>query len=346
MDHSVCLWHHPAMINTSNTWQQELSDVVTSFQELADLLNLDVAHIAAGHDASRQFALRVPRPYLLRIQKGNLKDPLLLQVLPQAQEMSPMEGFNNDPLQESQHNPIPGLLHKYHNRVLLTLAASCAINCRYCFRRHFPYQDNVVGLEGLTPALHYIKENTNIDEIILSGGEPLLMKDNQLQKLFNNIAAIRHVTRVRIHTRLPIVIPSRVTDSLVKILTDTRLNVVVVVHCNHPNELDDQVGHSLQLLSDNNITMLNQSVLLRDVNDSADVLCQLSNALFSMGVLPYYLHMLDPVAGSAHFKVDESRAKIIYQQLQAMTSGYLVPKLVVEQPKKPNKILVTGLSSV
>jgi len=311
-------------------WQHILADGVTDFAELCHLLELNPLHFA-NQQAIADFALRIPRGFIARMQKGNPNDPLLKQVLPLAQEMVITPGYTEDPVQEKQANPVPGLLHKYHGRVLLLIAKSCAVNCRYCFRRHFPYAENIPGKAGWEIALNYIAKNPQISEVIYSGGDPLLAKDNLLDEITQKIAAIPHVTTLRIHTRLPIVIPERITDELLYWLTNTRLQPVVVIHCNHASEIDEQVTQAIARLRQKGVTVLNQTVLLRDVNDNSVALIALSQRLFSAGILPYYLHILDPVKGTAHFAVAPEEAKELLVEVTRKLPGYLVPKLVQEK---------------
>ena len=306
-------------------WQHALKHAITSLDELTSVLQLNPEELPVSLAASEDFALRVPREFVQRMEIGNPQDPLLLQVLPLEQELIPTPGFSLDPLAEQQANPIPGLLHKYHGRALLITAGSCAINCRYCFRRHFPYQQNATNFE---PALNYLKQHREIEEIILSGGEPLLLKDDKLAQLFDQLNQIEHLTTIRIHTRLPIVIPARITDELTELFEQSRCKVVMVIHVNHANEIDAEVKQALSKLK--NITLLNQSVILKGVNDSAAALINLSKALFSTNVLPYYLHLLDPVQGTAHFLVDDTKALELVDDITQQLPGYLVPTLVRE----------------
>jgi len=321
------------------SWQKILADVVTSFDELCQLLQLDPLQFSATR-AIQDFALRVPRGFIARMQKGNPDDPLLRQILPLAQEMQLTPGYTQDPLQEKQANPIPGLLHKYHGRVLLLVTGGCAINCRYCFRRHFAYQENMPGQAGWDVALQYIAENPDISEVIYSGGDPLLAKDDLLATLTQKISAISHIHTLRIHTRLPIVIPERIADSLLQVFTSTRLKPVMVIHCNHANEIDSHVIEAVQRLRRADVVVLNQSVLLRGVNDCAETLIALSRRLFEVDVLPYYLHMLDPVQGAAHFAVSEEEAKKLWRTIANKLPGYLVPKLVQEKAGMTSKCLL------
>lgn len=321
-------------------WQTELSHSVTQLDELLRILELSPAAVNSSLLASKQFSLRVPRGYVARMQKGNPQDPLLLQVLPIQQELFAAPGYTTDPLQEKAVNPIPGLLHKYYDRVLLTLTGSCAINCRYCFRRHFPYAENNPGMQGWQQAIDYIASKPEIREVIYSGGDPLLLKDSQLQEVTEKISAIPHVKRLRIHSRIPIVLPERITDEFLQCLTTTRLQPVVVVHCNHANEIDNAVRNAMQKLQTAKIPVLNQTVLLKGINDSVQALSELSESLFAAGIIPYYLHLLDKVQGAAHFDVPENIAKQLIQEMTQKISGYLIPKLVCEKPGALAKVAI------
>jgi EF-P beta-lysylation protein EpmB len=311
-------------------WQKSLSNLITDPKELCQLLALDL-HTLVNEHAITEFSLRVPRSFVARMEKGNPQDPLLKQILPIAQEMQLTPGYSHDPLGESDANPAPGLLHKYHGRLLLLVTGGCAINCRYCFRRHFPYHDNAPGTQGWDKVITYIEKDPTISEVIYSGGDPLLAKDDMLAALTQKIAAIDHVHTLRIHTRLPIVIPERITTSLLTWLTETRLKTVLVTHANHPNEIDYSVKEALQRLRNAGVTVLNQSVLLQGVNDDVDTLVDLSRKLFDASVLPYYLHMLDAVQGAAHFAVSDEKAKKLIAEMCLKLPGYLVPKLVREK---------------
>jgi len=318
-------------------WLQQLADVVTEPAELLQLLSLDQhADLAAGAGARKLFALRVPRAFIARMKKGDATDPLLLQVLTSRQEFIDAPGYSTDPLDE-QSSVVPGLLHKYRNRALLLVKGGCAVNCRYCFRRHFPYQDNRGNKRNWQAAIDYIATHPELDEIIFSGGDPLMAKDHELAWLVGALEKIPHLKRLRIHSRLPVVIPSRITESLCQILADTRLQVLMVSHINHAQEIDDELRYGMQMLKRAGVTLLNQSVLLRDVNDDAQTLADLSNALFDAGILPYYLHVLDKVQGAAHFFVSDEEARVLVRQLLAMVSGYMVPKLAREIGGEPSK---------
>ena len=322
----------------SLTWQEQLTTSIRDPKELLRQLELDPNLFLEGALAANQdFALRVPLAYLQRIKKGDPSDPLLKQILPLPDELLPTPGYAEDPLAEQQTNPTPGLIHKYHGRVLLVLSPNCAINCRYCFRRHFPYQDNNPGRKEWQQALDYIANNSSITEVIYSGGDPLATSDKQLKWLTDQISEINHVQRLRIHSRLPIVIPDRMTQQCLDWLTSTRLLPSLVIHSNHPNELDHTVARVLQPFRQAGVTILNQTVLLAGINDSEETLRTLSEKLFQIGVLPYYLHQLDRVKGAAHFEVSDQKAKQLIKKLMATLPGYLVPKLVREIPNRPNK---------
>ena len=318
-------------------WLSQLADVVTEPDELLQLLNIDAdAQLLAGRDARRLFALRVPRAFIARMEKGNPHDPLLRQVLTSHEEFIATPGFSTDPLEE-QNSVVPGLLHKYRNRALLLVKGGCAVNCRYCFRRHFPYADNQGNKRNWQAALDYIAAHPELDEIIFSGGDPLMAKDKELDWLIAGLEAIAHIKRLRIHSRLPIVIPARITDELVARLARSSLQVLLVNHINHAREIDDAFRDAMARLRKAGVTLLNQSVLLRGVNDSAKSLADLSNALFDAGVMPYYLHVLDKVQGAAHFMVSDEEAREIMRELLTLVSGYMVPKLTREIGGEPSK---------
>lgn len=311
-------------------WIFDLANVVTDIKTLYRCLDLDPDTISLSMlQAKKQFPLRVPLAFINRMKKGDSHDPLLLQVLCDDNEMLQVAGYSDDPLQE-QNNAIPGLLHKYHNRALLITKTACAINCRYCFRRHFPYHENQSSKKNLNIALNYIATHPELDEIILSGGDPLMAKDNEIAFLISELEKIPHIKRLRIHTRLAVVIPSRITQQLSRLFTQSRLQIIVVTHINHPNEIDNEVTRAIWQLKQSNVLVLNQSVMLKNINDNVEVLAQLSNKLFDSGILPYYIHLLDKVQGAAHFFVDDKTAKQLMKQLAEKVSGYLVPKLARE----------------
>lgn len=321
-------------------WLLQLADVITDPDELLHLLNIDAdAQLLAGREARRLFALRVPRAFAARMKKGDPNDPLLRQVLTAQEEFIAAPGFTTDPLQEQQ-NALPGLLHKYRNRALLLVKGGCAVNCRYCFRRHFPYSENQGNRRNWQAAVDYIAAHPELDEIIFSGGDPLMAKDNELDWLITALEVIPHLKRLRIHSRLPVVIPARITDTLADRLERSRFQVLLVNHINHANEIDPAFCAAMQRLKRAGVTLLNQSVLLRGVNDSAQTLAALSNALFDAGIQPYYLHVLDKVQGAAHFMVNDDEAREIVRELMTLVSGYMVPKLTREIGGEPSKTLL------
>ncbi len=325
-------------IHKEVSWQQALSDVITDYSELLEMLQLD--HQQAPHAlmAENEFPLRVPRPFAERMEPGNWQDPLLQQVLPLGKELDYQPGFQQDPLQEKASNPLPGLIHKYQSRVLMVVSGGCAIHCRYCFRRHFPYADNNPGRQQWQAALDYIRGNIEINEVIYSGGDPLVASDKLLADLTREIATIEHVKTLRIHSRLPVVIPQRINDQCLNWLTATRLRPVLVIHSNHANEIDEAVGFRLKMLANQGVTVLNQTVLLAGINDEPEILAKLSERLLDFQTLPYYLHLLDRVQGAAHFDVSEQKAVAITRQLLTLLPGYLVPRLVKEVPEAKSKL--------
>lgn len=330
---------HIVTLNTPvrEEWLHQLADVITDPDELLQLLALQHhPELVSGHDARRLFALRVPQAFAARMRKGDPQDPLLLQVITSQQEFVDAPGYSTDPLDE-QSSVVPGLLHKYRNRALLLVKGGCAVNCRYCFRRHFPYSDNQGNKRNWQQALEYIRQQPELDEIIFSGGDPLMAKDHELDWLIGELEQIPHIRRLRIHTRLPVVIPKRITETLCQRLSQSRLQTLMVTHINHAQEIDDDLRHAMQRLKRAGVTLLNQSVLLRGINDHAVTLATLSNALFDAGILPYYLHVLDKVQGAAHFYVDDERARGIMRELLSRVSGYMVPKLAREIGGEPSK---------
>lgn len=312
------------------SWQQALRLAYTDVPTLLKALGLSVEEIDVDLDPS--FPIRVPEAFVLRMQVSNPHDPLLRQVLPLKIERDLVPGFQQDPLSEQTYNAVPGILHKYQGRALLMPTSACAVNCRYCFRRHFPYADNRLDRPKLSAALQYLQNDNSIHEVILSGGDPLLLNDQALDVLITQLEQIPHLVRLRIHTRTPIVLPQRITPVFVKRLKASRFQAVMVLHCNHPNEIDASIEAMGKQLNEAGIRVLNQTVLLRCVNDDPQVLIALSERLFQAGILPYYLHQLDPVQGAAHFDVEDARALELHQVMQAKLSGYLVPKLVREVP--------------
>ena len=311
-------------------WQRELAEAIRDPGELCRLLGIDES--TASTPAGAGFPLLVPRCFAARMRHGDRRDPLLLQVLPQAVENEPAAGFDADPLRESAVLAAPGLVRKYAGRALLLVTGGCAVHCRYCFRREFPYAASGATRRGVDEALDAIAADPSLTEVILSGGDPLLADDGHLGEIVTRLDALPHVTRLRIHTRLPVVLPSRVDDGLLEALAASRLTRVVVVHANHPAELDDSVADALRRLAALPCMLLNQAVLLAGVNDSVSVLRALSERLVDLSVLPYYLHLLDRVRGAAHFEVPEQRARDLHGTLRDTLPGYAVPRLVREVP--------------
>ncbi|WP_047044227.1 EF-P beta-lysylation protein EpmB [Vibrio mexicanus] len=315
--------------SVEQNWLKQLANAISDPAKLLEQLEIDASPWQDGFKARSLFPQRVPQSFVDRMEKGNPNDPLLRQVLPLTEEFDEVDGFTFDPLLE-QGNPTPGLLHKYQNRALMILKGGCAINCRYCFRRHFPYEENKGTKSVWQDNLDYIAQHSELNEVILSGGDPLMAKDHELEWLINRIADIPHIKRLRIHSRLPVVIPTRVTEELCELLASTRLKVVIVTHINHANEIDEQFQQQIQKLAQAGVTLLNQGVLLKGVNDTVDAQVDLSEALFDAGILPYYLHVLDKVQGAAHFLVSDDDAKKIMAGLIERVSGYLVPTLTRE----------------
>ncbi|WP_217524652.1 EF-P beta-lysylation protein EpmB [Vibrio metschnikovii] len=322
--------------SVEQNWLQQLANGISDPEQLLTQLAIDPSPWQSGFKARALFAQRVPQSFVERMEKGNPHDPLLRQVLPLSDEFIIHPGYSTDPLEE-QNNATPGLLHKYRNRCLLIVKGGCAINCRYCFRRHFPYQDNKGNKSVWQQSLDYIAQHPQLNEVILSGGDPLMAKDHELSWLVEQIAAIPHIKRLRIHSRLPVVIPARITDELVSLCAETRLQVILVTHINHANEINAELSQQLARLRAEKVTLLNQSVLLKGVNDSVPAQVALSEALFDAGILPYYLHVLDKVQGAAHFYVSDEQARTIIAGLIEQVSGYLVPKLTREIGGRPSK---------
>ncbi|MCR9191752.1 MAG: EF-P beta-lysylation protein EpmB [Gammaproteobacteria bacterium] len=321
-------------------WQKILADGFTSTQALLEYLHIPLE--CGSPLAEAQFKTQVPKRFAAKMEQGNPKDPLLLQVLATAKELNSPPEFSLDPLKEVTANPIPGLIHKYAGRVLLTLTGVCAINCRFCFRRHFPYAENNPGQNGWQQAIEYIATNDSIHEVILSGGDPLLASDTTLERLITQLTPITHVKTIRLHSRIPVVLPERIQSHLLDIIDTQRFHVVTVLHCNHPRELDDAVRDACVKMKTTGWTLLNQSVLLRHVNHQPETLVALSHKLFQFGVLPYYLHLLDPVQGAHHFDIPLAQALSIYTALQRDVPGYLLPRLVRETAGIPYKTIVSN----
>jgi EF-P beta-lysylation protein EpmB len=324
-------------------WQIALSQSIDDFDTLAKRLKLKINDLKLAKKAEQDFALKIPQAWLKKIKRADPDDPLLRQVLPLGKELTHVAGFEPDSLQELQASPTPGMLHKYRSRVLLIMSGSCAINCRYCFRRNFPYNQHQKGQGQWQQALEYIAQDPQINEVIFSGGEPLLLPDNVLEKLAIQLAQLPQLKTLRIHTRLPVFIPERLDHDFLKWFTNGRFKAVMVLHINHPNEIDAKFAKKMQTLKKKGVTLLNQSVLLKGVNDDAQILKALSEKLFfDCGIQPYYLNLLDKIKGVAHFLVARNKASLIYQELLGLLPGYLVPKLVVEIPGEASKVPVAN----
>ena len=344
----LALFLTSGMINylfKEQNWQSQLSDLITDPAELLEVLGLSAADLLDGALlANKSFKLRVPRAFVAKMQYGNALDPLLLQVLPHHLELQDHPDFIADPLAELNANPVAGVLHKYESRFLLTLTGACAIHCRYCFRRHFPYNDNLPKTDDWPAIKAYIETHPQINEVILSGGDPLTLSNRKLAEWMQRLESLPQLKILRIHSRVPIVIPERVDESLLQLLKNSRLRVILVVHSNHAKELDDATCAQLQRLSLHHITVLNQTVMLKGVNDNAATLIALSQRLFEARVMPYYLHVLDKVTGAHHFDITALQIESIYREVLANLPGYLVPTLVREIAGENNKTPLFGMN--
>jgi EF-P beta-lysylation protein EpmB len=328
---------------TAPSWKESLARAVRDPAALLDILQLDEGLLAEAQRAAELFPLTVPREFIARMRPGDPGDPLLRQVLPLGLEHEAAPGSRKDPLAEQKFLSAPGLLKKYHGRALLVAAGTCAVNCRYCFRRNYPYEQTPAGMEAWEPAFRALENDDSIREVILSGGDPLVLTDHTLARLVERLDRIPHLQRLRIHSRLPIVIPSRVTDGLLSTLRTSRLAPVVVVHSNHPAELDTATGEALRRFINAGVPVLNQAVLLANINDDEDVLAELSERLVNLAAMPYYLHQLDPVTGSLHFRVPVERGLELIAALRRRLPGYAVPRYVQEIPGEAHKSDLTGL---
>jgi EF-P beta-lysylation protein EpmB len=324
------------IIPVEMNWQKELARAFTTPESLLEYLGIAPETFMQHFPARRLFSMRVPRPFADLMVHGDWHDPLLQQVIPREQEfMSPVD-FVTDPLNE-QNNQTPGILHKYLNRALLIVKGGCAVNCRYCFRRHFPYQENTVSKQQWLAVIEYIRRDTALDEIIFSGGDPLMAKDSHLAWLAEHISAIAHIKRIRIHTRLPVVIPQRIDTDFMQWFGALPQQKIMVLHINHAHEVSDALKQRCTALKRLGVTIFNQAVLLKGINDTPDKQIALNEAVFDAGILPYYLHMLDKVKGAAHFDVSDQDAVNIMAEIIKRQPGYLVPKLVREIAGQPGK---------
>lgn len=320
--------HQPS--NSPSTWHDSLSKAIRDPHVLIDTLRLPDELKQPAENAARGFPLLAPLSYVARMRPSDPNDPLLKQVLPVGHELLDAAGFGVDAVGDRDSRRAPGLLHKYHGRALMISTGACAVHCRYCFRRHYPYGDEPRRLNEWEPAFALLESDTSINEVLLSGGDPLMLSDSRLGDLIERLATIPHLRRLRIHSRLPIVLPDRVADPLIDLLTRTRLTPIMVVHANHPGEVVADCEQALKTLVRSGITTLNQSVLLRGINDEVETLANLSERLIDVGVIPYYLHQLDRVQGTAHFEVEESKGISLMTDLRKRLPGYAVPRYVRE----------------
>ena len=319
-------------------WRASLARAIRDPVELLRRLKLPEALLEPAQRAAAEFPLLVPESYLRRMQPGNPHDPLLRQVLPLHEETLTVPGFVPDAVDELSARIAPGLLQKYAGRALLVTTGTCAIHCRYCFRRHYPYEAEPRRAEDWQPAIDQLRADASIQEVILSGGDPLVLSDSRLERLFAELKSIPHLRRIRVHTRLPIVLPERITDRLLRLLTDDAAAVcVLVVHANHPQEIVADCAIALRRLTRAGVSTLNQAVLLQGINNDADVLQELSERLIQVGVLPYYLHQLDRVRGAAHFEIPVAEGRQLIETLRQRLPGYAVPRYVQEIPGAKSK---------
>ncbi len=319
-------------------WQQAFADAIKSIDELLTVVQLSPEQLSQKILLNSHFPLRVPRSFVQRIQKNNPNDPLLLQLLPLQQENDVYQGYSTDPVGDLAAQVGPGILHKYQGRALLIATGACGIHCRYCFRRFYPYSTSQSLNDHWQATLEYLANDTSIYEVILSGGDPLSLSDDKLSNAVKQLEAIPHIRYLRIHTRLPVVLPQRIDENLLTWIGHTRFKTVMVLHINHAQEINQDVHDAIQALKSKQVTVLNQSVLLRNINDTEESLSNLSFALFDAGILPYYIHLLDKVSGSAHFAVSQERAIHLIDGIRKQLPGYLVPKLVKEETGVPYKI--------
>lgn len=326
----------PFSPSETNSWQHEIANSFKNIDELLDYLNILPEEREQFKNLS-QFPLKVTRFYAQLIKKNNVNDPLLLQVIPQSIENNTHPDFHSDAVGDLSSIKAPGLIHKYQGRVLISLTAACGIHCRYCFRREFPYSDNTPDLSLNGSILNYLKQHQDIDEVILSGGDPLMLSDKKFNNILQSFNLLTNIKTIRIHTRMPSVLPSRITTALLNNLKHCDKNIIIVLHINHPQEIDENIVEACQQLKQIGVTLLNQSVLLKNINNSSEILQQLSQTLFNAGILPYYLHCLDKVTGTSHFDTPRQRAISLINQLREKLPGYLVPKLVEEIAGKASK---------
>ena len=335
--------HHTESSNTQNAelpWQQHMRRAIRSAEQLESYLGLGAGTFGPSGNATELFPLFVPLPFADRIEAGNLTDPLLLQVLPVEAESSSPDSYQTDPVSDLKHRIAPGVIHKYRGRALLITTGTCAVHCRYCFRREYPYGEEPRSMDTWKSAMEAIRDDDSLSEVILSGGDPLTLSDSRLAVLIELIEAIPHVDRLRIHTRLPIMIPSRVTAEFCKLIKDSRLSSVIVIHMNHVREWDADVEAAISCIKATGAPVLNQAVLLRGINDTADAQVELCESLINRGVLPYYLNQLDRVRGAAHFEVPIAEGKQIMTELRTRLPGYAVPRYVQDLGEDSKTLIV------
>ena len=310
------------------TWNQSVRNSIKS----ADVANRQL-HTECFSEG--KFPIKIPLEFADKIEVGNPLDPLLLQVLPSTSQAQ--DGFSDSPLEDEKFSPIQGLIHKYTSRVLLIASRVCAIHCQYCFRQNFDYEEHDI-LSNWQEIEQYLEANLGVNEVILSGGDPLTLSDGKIEKIVKSVEGIEHIKILRIHSRTAVVVPSRITDKLSEILSRTRLKVVMVFHINHPREISADFINQVKKLQ--SLTLLNQSVLLKGVNDNASILAALSHKLFASSIMPYYLHLLDKVSGAEHFLLSDEKAKDIYREFQKSLSGYLLPKLVRDDVGESKSLVI------
>lgn len=318
-------------------WQTQLKEAVRSVPELLRLLKLKAEDLDHPALANAPFPLRVPLSFVRRMHPGDPTDPLLRQVLPSIRETELQPGYTDDPLAEQGQSPSSGVIHKYNGRALIISTQACAVHCRYCFRQHFPYSDNRLGAEDWQQVLTYLANQPDLNEVILSGGDPLSLPNERLATMIADLEQLPNLTTLRFHSRTPIVLPARLDSGFLRLIRETRLKTVMVVHANHAQELNLEVQQALESLRETGCILLNQAVLLRGVNDRLSAQCELNRRLFECGALPYYLHVLDPVRGAAHFDVPDPEARQLWQAMQAELPGYLLPRLTREVPFDTSK---------
>ena len=328
----------------SPSWQRDMQKAIRSVKSLLEYLELDPKDAPYSVDDSAKFPLLVTQSYANKMVKGSWQDPLLLQVLPKSEERNLNPNYVDDAVGDLPAQVIPGLLHKYSSRALLMSAPNCAIHCRYCFRREFPYETLPHGKANWLAAWTYLESSPEIEEIIFSGGDPLFMDNGRLENLLERAIALPQIKTIRFHSRIPIVLPSRIDAGLIEIFRKVvaKKSLVMVIHSNHPHEIAGDCKLALSELKESGALLLNQSVLLKGINDTCDILTELSRVLLQSGVLPYYMHQLDRVTGTAHFEVLEKDGLKLMAELRAKLPGYLVPRYVRELSGEAHKTLISG----